>query len=260
MNLFGISINHRTSPIELREAVYLNVDEQKSFISALKKDILKEGFVISIEPIDSTTFSAVVQGNQIYVVSVSIDQGGYILCDCSCPCDFNCKHAAAALLKWLSIKNKIDKEQLKAMNEKKETIEKILARKTKTELINLLKLVLKQYPELTSYVRINTTELILRIRNLFSQFWEEYNVKELTSQLEIILEGIRNNKDQWDIRLFQEMNTCSQVMIENQEQVFYEFELSNFLEEWFHTLGEVFSEIESTRSKKEAFIDRLRRN
>lgn len=221
------------------------------------EEYYKEGFVISIEPIDSTTLSAVVQGNQIYVVSVSIDQGGYILCDCSCPCDFNCKHAAAALLKWLSIKNKIDREQLKTMNAKKETIEEILARKTKTELINLLQLVLKQYPELKSYVRINTTELILRIRNLFSQFWEEYNVKELNSQLEIILEGIRNNKDQWDIRLFQEMNTCSQVMIENQEQVFYEFELSNFLEEWFYTLGEVFSEIESTRSKKEAFIDTI---
>lgn len=47
MNLIGISINHRTSPIELREAVSLSVDEQKEFISALKNNILKEGFVIS---------------------------------------------------------------------------------------------------------------------------------------------------------------------------------------------------------------------
>lgn len=47
MNLIGISINHRTSPIELRETVYLSKDEQKKFISILKGDILKEGFVLS---------------------------------------------------------------------------------------------------------------------------------------------------------------------------------------------------------------------
>jgi len=47
MNLIGISINYRTSPIELREAVNLSFDEQKKFISALKNNILKEGFVIS---------------------------------------------------------------------------------------------------------------------------------------------------------------------------------------------------------------------
>jgi glutamyl-tRNA reductase len=47
MNLIGISINHRTSPIELRESVHLSFEEQKEFISILKTDILKEGFVIS---------------------------------------------------------------------------------------------------------------------------------------------------------------------------------------------------------------------
>lgn len=47
MNLIGISINHRTSPIELREAVHLSIDEQTDFINRLKNGILKEGFVIS---------------------------------------------------------------------------------------------------------------------------------------------------------------------------------------------------------------------
>ena len=32
MKLIGISINHRTSPIELREAVHLSKDEQIEFI------------------------------------------------------------------------------------------------------------------------------------------------------------------------------------------------------------------------------------
>ena len=47
MKLIGISINHRTSPIELREAVHLDKDEQQKFISILKGNILREGFVIS---------------------------------------------------------------------------------------------------------------------------------------------------------------------------------------------------------------------
>ncbi|MCB9257848.1 MAG: glutamyl-tRNA reductase [Ignavibacteriales bacterium] len=47
MNLIGISINHRTSSIELREAVHLSTDEQKDFIKLLRNDVLKEGFVIS---------------------------------------------------------------------------------------------------------------------------------------------------------------------------------------------------------------------
>lgn len=47
MNLIGISINHRTSPIELREAVHLSKDEQQEFISLLKNGILEEGVIIS---------------------------------------------------------------------------------------------------------------------------------------------------------------------------------------------------------------------
>ena len=47
MNLIGISINHRTSPIELREAVHLSKDEQQQFISLLQDNILKEGVIIS---------------------------------------------------------------------------------------------------------------------------------------------------------------------------------------------------------------------
>ena len=47
MNLIGISINHRTSPIELREAVHLSKEEQQEFIAVLKSDLLKEGFILS---------------------------------------------------------------------------------------------------------------------------------------------------------------------------------------------------------------------
>ena len=47
MNFIGISINHRTSSIELRESVSLDKEEQIKFISLLKKEILTDGFVLS---------------------------------------------------------------------------------------------------------------------------------------------------------------------------------------------------------------------
>lgn len=47
MNLVGISINHKTSPLELREAVHLNRDEIIEFIPLLKESFFSEGVVIS---------------------------------------------------------------------------------------------------------------------------------------------------------------------------------------------------------------------
>lgn len=46
MNLIGISINHKTAPIELREALHLNRNEIIEFIPRLKEE-LAEGVVIS---------------------------------------------------------------------------------------------------------------------------------------------------------------------------------------------------------------------
>ncbi len=47
MNLVGISINHKTSPLELREAVHLNREEIIEFIPRLKEFVFSEGVVIS---------------------------------------------------------------------------------------------------------------------------------------------------------------------------------------------------------------------
>lgn len=47
MNFIGISINHRTSPIEIREALHLSREEQIDFISILKESLLSEGFILS---------------------------------------------------------------------------------------------------------------------------------------------------------------------------------------------------------------------
>jgi glutamyl-tRNA reductase len=47
MNLLGISINHRTAPVELREALFLSEDEVKNFIQNAKGKLFSEGLVIS---------------------------------------------------------------------------------------------------------------------------------------------------------------------------------------------------------------------
>ncbi|PKL83723.1 MAG: glutamyl-tRNA reductase [Ignavibacteriae bacterium HGW-Ignavibacteriae-3] len=47
MNLVGISINHNTSPLELREAVHLSRSDIVEFIPLLKKKYFSEGVVIS---------------------------------------------------------------------------------------------------------------------------------------------------------------------------------------------------------------------
>jgi len=47
MKLIAISINHKTAPVELRESVFLNEDEVRSFIQSSKENLLKEGLVLS---------------------------------------------------------------------------------------------------------------------------------------------------------------------------------------------------------------------
>lgn len=47
MDLIAISINHRTAPVELREAVYLKEDEIRPFINLAKENKIKEGLILS---------------------------------------------------------------------------------------------------------------------------------------------------------------------------------------------------------------------
>jgi len=102
-----------------------------SIIFLRGEEYFEEGCVRSIEPINSVTINGIVSGNQNYNVSVSIDAEGDIICDCWCPCDFNCKHAAALLLKWLSIKDNYNKKLKDIESFKKESINQILAKKSK---------------------------------------------------------------------------------------------------------------------------------
>ncbi len=47
MNIILISINHKTAPIEVREALHFNKEEAANFIKVIKKDLLIEGLVLS---------------------------------------------------------------------------------------------------------------------------------------------------------------------------------------------------------------------
>src|SRR3990172_3808702 len=47
MNLLGISINHKTAPIELREAVHLSDEEIRAIMKKLKGNFFSEGLIVS---------------------------------------------------------------------------------------------------------------------------------------------------------------------------------------------------------------------
>ncbi len=47
MNFLAVSINHRTAPVELREALHLSEDEVREMISSAKENLLNEGLILS---------------------------------------------------------------------------------------------------------------------------------------------------------------------------------------------------------------------
>ncbi|MFH1916040.1 MAG: SWIM zinc finger family protein [Nanoarchaeota archaeon] len=231
-------------------------DTFDSIIYLRGEEYFEEGLVRSIDIIDSTTLAGTVRGNQNYKVTITIDADGDISCECSCPCDFNCKHAAALLLHWLSIKDD-SKEIKEAKPKKKESITDILNKKSKEELISLLTESLQKHPELKSLILIEKKEISKNIRNLFSEFvkWDEVN--DLISQLETVLAGIKRNRGEWDRELLNELETCSRIMIKNQDNVHDEGDLGIFLEDWFLLFGEIFASIKPTQKEKIEFIKKI---
>lgn len=228
-----------------------------SIIFLRGEEYFEEGYVISIEPVDTSTINGVVSGNRNYNVSVSIDAEGDIICDCSCPCDFNCKHAAALLLKWISNKGKNNKTLKNVKLPPKQPLNQILSKKGKEELIELLEIFINKHPELKSLVRIERKEIISKIKGLFSDFWNWNEVNELISQLETILEGIRRNKNLWGKDLLGDMDVCSSIMINNVDNVHDEGDLGIFLEDWFETYGELFSKTKPNVKEKKEFIQKI---
>lgn len=252
-------MNGRNGSIKSIQQIKIE-DVQRLFgseIYARGEEYFEEGYVKSIEPLNSATIAGIVYGTQKYNVSASIGGEDDIVCKCSCPCDFNCKHAAALLLKWLSVKKNY-KTLKNGGRHGRESIDEMLSKKSKEELAAILKDIIIKHPELKPLVKVEQGEILQEIIALFSQFWDWNETGGLTSRLDNILEGIRRNKTSWDKDLLREMEMCSAVMAENTGNVHDDNgELGTFVEEWFATYGEVFSKTKPTADEKKVFVMKI---
>ncbi len=235
-----------------------------SEIFARGEEYFEEGHVREIEVIDDKTLIGSVIGNNRYKVTISVDSDGEIVCDCSCPCDFNCKHAAALLLKWVKHKkNHLAKSN--SMKEgtislrKEETLSDILSKKTKEDLISLVTEFISHEPQLRSLVTIRKDEIFSKVKRLLSGFWDWNEIQALFSELNLILEGIRRNKSLWNRELVEEMEKTSKILINGQDNVHDEGELGDFLSDWFETYGEIFASMNHSEEEKRDFLIKIKR-
>ncbi len=136
-------------------------------------------------------------------------------------------------------------------------INQILKKKEKKELIFIIENFIDKYPELESLIKIEKNEVTMKIKKLFSHFWEWNQVNDLIFQLGIILEGIKKNKKSWNKELLNELEISADIMINNQENVHGEDEIAIFLEEWFEIIGEVFIRTKPSISEKKEFINKI---
>ena len=120
------------------------------------EEYFEEGLVESVELLDENTIIGTVVGNDRYKVTIFIDSEGDIGCDCTCSYEFNCKHAAALLLKWMSIKSNFNKKdngiKINQDHFNEDTIKDIISKKSKEELSELILDILNRNPELKSLI------------------------------------------------------------------------------------------------------------
>jgi|SRR3989344_573533 len=136
-------------------------------------------------------------------------------------------------------------------------INQILSKKEKKELILIIENFIDKYPELKSLIKMEKREIIVKIKKLFSYFWEWNQVKDLIFQLNIILEGIKKNKKLWNKDLLNELEISADIMINKIDNVRGEDEIEIFLEEWFEIIGEVFMRTKPSVSEKKEFINKI---
>jgi len=104
----------------------------------------RDGFIFDTRR-QGTTLKARCHGSQggPYYVEALFDDEGLVSTDCSCPIGGGCKHAAALLLAW--------RERPDAFTEV-EDLDKALERRSKAELIALIRQMLRQQPDLEPLV------------------------------------------------------------------------------------------------------------
>ena len=116
------------------------------------KKYYKQGRVRSLV-VDSDSAAAVVIGSRNYRVRINLATGEF---KCTCPYEFNCKHAVAVILALRD----------KKIIVKKDDIDVILKAKSKAELADLIKKMLIQEPALKRVVKNTVQSLNEKIENL----------------------------------------------------------------------------------------------
>ena len=102
-------INKKLEDETINKIIDKNINNFQHQIIKRGKDYYKAGNVIQVIK-NKNTFIAKVKGTDYYEVKITIDKDSKTLsCNCTCPCEFLCKHEYAVLL---AIKNKkyIEKE------------------------------------------------------------------------------------------------------------------------------------------------------
>lgn len=131
------------------------------------RDYYKEGAVKNVLK-EGNTVTANVQGNSLYRVSIDLKTKEM---ECSCPCDFNCKHMAAVMYALRA--NKADEtDKLFAP----------LKSKPKEELEGIIKSMVLENPELAIYINTDDSVLEKEIRQLWYSD-DEYEFKSKVERL-----------------------------------------------------------------------------
>jgi len=136
-------------------------------------------------------------------------------------------------------------------------ITQILKKKDKKELITIIENFVGKYPELESLIKVEKSKVTVKIRKLFSHFWEWNQVNDLIFQLDLILEGIKKDKSSWDKNLLNELEISANIMINGMDNVHGEDEIAIFLEEWFEVIGGAFIRTKPSINEKKEFINKI---
>ncbi|KOY80117.1 SWIM zinc finger family protein [Lysinibacillus macroides] len=130
-----------------------------TFEKHFNKIILQRGYdyfineyVIDVIAIDEHNWQAEVEGSDLYIVNVELEENGDITyADCDCPYDNDCKHMVAVLY---TIQEQFNKAPLVSQKQQS-TLQQLLVAQSKENLINLILTVGKSTPQFLKELEIH---------------------------------------------------------------------------------------------------------
>lgn len=184
----------------------MNLHNFESFIDkkilARGLDYYEDGYVSSIEEIEDNQYEAEVEGMDLYLVEVELDdQGNIIDTECDCPYDLGeyCKHQVAVFMALRDMLNKtsggkkIEAKTPGAVSDlntptvtkkaKSTDVKKMLSERTKGELVDFLYDLALEYEEIKQRIELN--------------FVSGNDAKELKQCIKLIRTYIEKSSDKW---------------------------------------------------------------